>query len=210
MLAIHWAPVSKTKSILRNGITKSGEGLYCFPLTGIKQLDRWWVWYFNRYHAHRRKKYNGFIFRIEQTDLPAYFGHWVNNRREPQTDSLEELEKQFRETVLWRLGEEMTFRLGIRSHYNLDRAKTDALFYQLADEEMKRRPEALSEFMNNLQYMRFTFEDYEIMLSHSIPAKRIIKIIPADNTAGKVLRIKKREQHLPRKIKNIRPFDIGD
>jgi len=75
MLAVHWTPVSKTKSILKNGISKSKKGLYCFPLTGLKSLDRWWIHFFNQCGARQRKKYNGVVFRLKQSDMPAYFGH---------------------------------------------------------------------------------------------------------------------------------------
>lgn len=49
MLAIHWSPVSNTKRIMKNGIIKSNNGVYCFPLTGHRSLDMWWVKAFNQY-----------------------------------------------------------------------------------------------------------------------------------------------------------------
>ena len=77
MLAIHWSPVKNTKKILNQGITKSKNGIYCFPLTGHFALDKWWVKAFNQYNfCVNKKKYNGFIFKIEKQFLPAYFGHW--------------------------------------------------------------------------------------------------------------------------------------
>ncbi len=39
--------------------------------------------------------------------------------------------------------------------------------------------------------MNLTLEDYQIVLSNSIPAKRIIKLLPARNEFGKVLRQQK-------------------
>jgi hypothetical protein len=77
MLAVHWTPVNNTKTILKNGITKSKKGLYCFPLTGHKSLDRWWINFFNQCGVRHKKKYNGIVFRLKQQDLPAYFGHWI-------------------------------------------------------------------------------------------------------------------------------------
>lgn len=32
MLVVHWSPVNNTKNILKNGITKSQNGVYCFPV----------------------------------------------------------------------------------------------------------------------------------------------------------------------------------
>ena len=76
MLVIHWSAVKNTKKILKNGITKSKNGLYCFPLTGNKKLDHWWVTAFNQYgYRKHRVQYNGFIFKIEKEDMPACFGH---------------------------------------------------------------------------------------------------------------------------------------
>ena len=79
MLAIHWSPVNNTKRILKNGISKSKNGLYCFPLTGHKNIDHWWVKTFKTCRKGSRVQYNGFIFRIEQNDMPAYFGHWFGH-----------------------------------------------------------------------------------------------------------------------------------
>lgn len=76
MLAIHWSPVKNTKHILKNGIKRSRTGVYCFPLTGHRALDKWWAGYFkNHYFINKERKtqYDGFIFRITQADLPARF-----------------------------------------------------------------------------------------------------------------------------------------
>jgi len=110
MLAIHWTPVNNTKSILRNGIACSKKGLYCFPLTGLASLDRWWIYFFNQCGVRQRKKYNGIIFRIQQQDLPAYFGHWIGATNKDQFSKeitcLKMFKAKYRETVIWRLGEE--------------------------------------------------------------------------------------------------------
>ena len=39
MLAVR-APVKSKGHILKNGITKSKDGLYCFPLTGHRIVDK--------------------------------------------------------------------------------------------------------------------------------------------------------------------------
>jgi hypothetical protein len=109
MLAVHWTPVSNTKNILKNGIRKSKKGLFCFPLTGHKTLDRWWIFFFNQCGIRHRKKYNGIVFRIKQQDLPAYFGHWGgatnSDSFEKEFTTIKQLGIEFKETILWRLGE---------------------------------------------------------------------------------------------------------
>jgi hypothetical protein len=75
MLAIHWSPVKNTKNILKNGISKSKTGLYCFPLTGDYSMDKWWVSILRR----GRKQYNGFVFKIENGDLLAVFEDWIGH-----------------------------------------------------------------------------------------------------------------------------------
>lgn len=65
MLVIHWSPVNNSKHILKNGIRKNQRGVYCFPLTGHRSLDKWWMKALKRYRKDG-KKYNGFIFRVEE------------------------------------------------------------------------------------------------------------------------------------------------
>lgn len=109
MLAVHWTPVNNTKSILKNGIRKSKRGLFCFPLTGNKMLDKWWVNFFNQCHVRARKKYNGIVFRIMQEDLPAHYGHWIGDPVKDITD-LKAFEERYRETILWRMGERVAWQ----------------------------------------------------------------------------------------------------
>ena len=120
MLAVHWTPVSNTKGILKNGITKSKKGLFCFPLTGHKFLDRWWLYFFNQCGVRARKQYNGIVFRLKQQDMPAYFGHWVgainNSDFKKEITDLKTLGQEFREAITWRLGEEMLLGMFRRKH----------------------------------------------------------------------------------------------
>ncbi|WP_418026450.1 hypothetical protein [Paenibacillus sp. JJ1722] len=78
MLVVHWSPVNYSKNILKNGIRKSRNGVYCFPLTGHIALDRWWMKALKRFRKDG-KKYNGFVFRVEESDFPAYFGHFIGH-----------------------------------------------------------------------------------------------------------------------------------
>jgi hypothetical protein len=184
MLAIHWSPVSNTKKILKNGITKSKNGVYCFPLTGHREIDAWWVKAFNQYKFRRhRKTYNGFIFRISQEYLPAYFGHWIGATSKDVFDKkiveLSDLELAFRNTLVWRIGERL-------SNYPMPSLDHDVVI-KLSEEELKRNPRMYSDTLNDLDFMRYIFEDYQIVLENSIPPDKIIKIVSARNEFGKVL-----------------------
>jgi len=195
MLAVHWTPVNRTKTILKNGITKSKKGLYCFPLTGHKSLDRWWIYFFNQCGVRQRKKYNGIVFRLKQQDLPAYFGHWIgatnkDNFKKRITD-LKTLGSEFRQTILWRLGQEIAKKLDLDTDiYDLD--KLTELYLRLAEEEIGKSPKTLIERLNELDFMTTALEDYQIVLSNSISPDRIIKILPQGDEFGRVTRLKKK------------------
>ena len=112
MLVIHWSAVKNTKKILKNGITKSKNGLYCFPLTGNKKLDHWWVTAFNQ-HGYRkhRTQYNGFIFKIEKEDMPACFGHAYGHTTKDtfkmEITELKELELHYQKRIFHKIGEKL-------------------------------------------------------------------------------------------------------
>lgn len=192
MIAIHWSPVKNTKNILKNGITKSKNGLYCFPVTGDKLLDKWWVKFFNQCGVRNRKQYNGFLFRISEDDMPAYFGHWIgattNSKFEKGIRSTKQLGEKFRDTILWRLGEDIA-RKNQFDNDSHDWEEKEKLFIKLATEEIEKN---LKSLLTDKGLLGFTLEDYQIVLSNSIPAKRIIKIIPQGNEFGKVLKNKRK------------------
>ena len=195
MLAVHWTPVNRTKHILKNGITKSKQGLYCFPLTGHKSLDRWWIYFFNQCGVRQRKKYNGIVFRIKQQDLPAYFGHWIGatNRDnfEKSITTTRQLGSKFRDIILWRLGETIAHAANLGRDI-FDHEKRSELYLKLADQEIKRTAKTVTDKFNDLDFMTFTLEDYQIALTNSIPPERIIKIIPQGDEFGRVQRLKKK------------------
>lgn len=188
MLAVHWTPVANTKRILRNGIAKSKTGLYCFPLTGKPLVDRWWVRFFN--HVRQRKKYNGIVFRIRQEDLPAYFGHWIGTTSKDKFDkpilSLKHLKTEFRENLLFRAGAAYMEEKG--SLTSVDDFEKD--FIKIAKTEIKDRKK-LKELISEVGLVLFTFEDYQIVLTNSIPASRIIKVISDGSETGRQRRKKK-------------------
>ncbi len=195
MLAVHWTPVNDTKKVLKNGIRKSEKGLFCFPLTGHKHLDKWWVNFFNQCGVRHRKKYNGIVFRIKNEDLPAYFGHWIgatnrHNFKKEITD-LKSFSKQYREILLWRMGEEIA-RANNLDNEIYDYQIIDKLYSELADKELLNNTNALTERLNSIDFMSYTLDDYQIVLSNSISANRIIKVMPQGNEFGRVLRQKKK------------------
>ncbi len=195
MLAVHWTPVNKTKSILKNGITKSKKGLYCFPLTGHKALDQWWIYFFNQCRVRQRKQYNGIVFRVKQTDLPAYFGHWVGattrDTFEKEITTVKQLGIEYRGVILWRLGELLGYQVDLDKGLSDIKNHTD-LYLELAEKEILKSTKALSEKMNDLNFMMYALEDYQIVLSKSIPAERIIKVIPQGDEFGRVTRLRKK------------------
>lgn len=194
MLAVHWAPVSKTKNILKNGITRSRKGLYCFPLTGHKSLDRWWLYFFNQCRVRDRKQYNGFIFRLQQKDMPAYFSYWMGATTRDNFDKkitdIKQLTAEYRAVVMSRLGEHIGRKTNA-GHNIFDGEKLWQLYDQLAEKEIAKSPKVLTDSFNNLDLMTYALEDYQIVLSHSISPERIIKILPQGNEFGRVLRRRK-------------------
>lgn len=195
MLAVHWTPVSKTKHILKKGITKSKKGLYCFPLTGHKALDRWWLYFFNHCGVRQRKKYNGIVFRIKQQDLPAYFGHWIGatNRDtfNKEITTIKQLGAEFKQIIIWRLGEMLAQQANLGNDID-DHEKRAKLYVKLAEQEISKSLKVLTDRRNDLDFMTFAFEDYQVVLTHSIPADRIVKLIPQGDEFGRVQRLKKK------------------
>lgn len=191
MLAIHWSPVNNSKNILKNGIRKNHKGVYCFPLTGHQVLDRWWMKELRRSRKDG-KKYNGFIFRIEETDLPAYFGHFIgattSDDFEKPIDTIEKLGEEIQKTIIWRIGERLLgYRLEPRSEEDIMRA---------GREEIKNRPEVYKEALTDAEFMEYIFEDYQIVLDQAIAAKRIIKVIPPSEQYGRVIYKEKKERYI--------------
>ena len=195
MLAVHWTPVNNTKAILKNGIRKSKKGLFCFPLTGNKLLDKWWVNFFNQCHVRARKKYNGIVFRIMQEDLPAHYGHWGGDAVKDITD-LKAFQERYRETILWRIGERVALQKSPNGWMDSDK------YAELGEAAIMGDPKILGEHMNSFDFMGFIFEDYEVALSRSISADRIIKILPQGNEFGRVLKQQKKFAPPKHRFKN--------
>jgi hypothetical protein len=191
MLAIHWTPVANTKRILRTGVTKSKTGLYCFPLTGNNQVDRWWVKFFNQVRS--RKKYNGIVFRISKKDLPAYFGHWIAATNRDKFDkpiqSMKQLRNEYRECILFRIGERLFYENGGELLTAADFARD---FVKIAKTEIAANDKA-ERFIGDLDIKAFALEDIQLVLSNSIAADRIVKVISDGTDSGRQRRRKKLE-----------------
>jgi hypothetical protein len=131
-------------------------------------------------------------------DLPAYFGHWfgatIRDVFTKKILDLKQLGHQFRETILWRLGEEIARKDNLDAGIH-DGAKWQALYMSLAERALRDDPKAFTRKYNDLDFMGYAFEDYQIVLSNPIPAKRIIKVLPQGNEFGRVLRIRKQDAH---------------
>jgi hypothetical protein len=187
MLAIHWTPVANTKRILRTGITKSKKGLYCFPMTGNLQVDRWWVKFFNM--ARGRKKYNGIVFRISKEDLPAYFGHWIGATTKNIFDkpilTMKELRDEYTNNILFRIGEYLFQKseLTTTEEFVLD-------FIDIAKPQIESN-EKVKRLLHDIDIKVFSLEDIQIVLSGSVSADRIVRVISDGTDTGRQRRKKK-------------------
>lgn len=84
MLLIHWSKHKNTTDILKNGIRpkkrkardeylESIKGVWSFPFTRNKTLNTNWK---RNLKAWRQdlSNYNGFVFKLEESDFPIYAG----------------------------------------------------------------------------------------------------------------------------------------
>ena len=191
MLVVHWSPVNNSKNILKNGISKSQNGVYCFPITGHVSLDRWWMKALKRFRRDG-KRYNGFIFRVEEQDLPAYFGHFMGattkDKFEKPIKTLVELGNEIQHTIIWRIGEST-----IRN--TADWLRNDIDYIKLGREELSKRPDLYKETLTDTAFMEYILEDYQIVLTKSITANRIIRVVPPTEEFGRILYKNKKERY---------------
>jgi hypothetical protein len=196
MLAVHWSPVKNTRRILKNGIRKAGQGVHCFPLTGVPGLDRYWR---RLFRAGRPLEYNGFVFRLTHDDFPAFFGHYACGATYL---TLPELTSAFRETIIYRLCEryaglghgDVGLGFGDLSTCSLTAAEEKALISPVFKNLTEADPGLYNRTMaSNPGYLRFIFEDFQIVLPHAIAPERIIKVIPGGGRSGR--QIRKKRQH---------------
>jgi len=94
-------------------------------------------------------------------------------------------------SILWRLGEELARKENIE-YDHFDREKETELYLKLPELEIQKSPKVLTEKTRDFNFMAFTLEDYQIVLSNSISADRILKVLPQGDEFGRVLRLKKK------------------
>lgn len=200
MLVVHWSPVKNTKSILKDGITKNSNGLYCFPITGIRYVDKFWVDIFN---SKDRKKYNGFIFRLIEKDMPAYFGDWLgatnNDKFEKNIKSLKSLKLQYRANFLSKLGQSLLYY--DKEYFKL----TDEDFIAKAEIELKKESQKLSEILMDTEFLNWSMEHLQIVISNSIKPNRIIKVVGQGDKTGRIKRIQLKDKISKDQIKKYKP-----
>lgn len=176
MLAIHWSPVKNTKRILRSGIRANKGRVFCFPLTGHDTVDRWWVRLFQHSKTCSIGQYNGFVFRVTEEDLPAQFSDWIVDAigQAKWFESLPELESEFRKMLLFRIGE--TYNRMPESTVDLE---------SLGEKLVREDPMLHSRFTQDPEWMNWVFSDYQIVLSGSVSAKRIIRTVAGSQQSGR-------------------------
>lgn len=189
MLVVHWSPVNNTKRILKDGITKNKNGLYCFPLTGNRYVDKFWVDLLN---SKNKKKYNGFLFRLIDSDMPAYFGDWIGATNKDIFDkkikTLKSMKLEYKNNFLSKLGQRL-------SHSQDDFHKlTIEDFIVIAEKEIQEESNNLSEILKDIEFLNWSMEHLQIVLSESIKPKRIIKIIGEGYKTGRVKRIEMKDK----------------
>lgn len=176
MLVVHWSPVKNTKGILRNGITAGKDSAsHFFPLTGHRSVDRWWAQAFRSWRP--RTQYNGFVVRLTDDDMPATFCHWIqwavdNGGHAPMRQSIDELTAEYRDTILWRIGETVA-----------DSSSGNEA--ELGRKVVEADPEAYNRLRTDPNWMRWVFEDYEIKVFKSVPASRIQRAFAGSAKSGR-------------------------
>ncbi|MCD9021993.1 hypothetical protein K7P76_09190 [Cohnella sp. NL03-T5] len=139
------------------------------------------------------KRYNGFIFKVEEQDLPAYYGHFMGattkDKFEKPIKSLLELGQELQNTIIWRIGERI-------SGGTSERITNETDYLKLGRDEIIKRPDIYKETLNDTAFMEYILEDFQIVLTKSIAANRIIRIIPSNEEFGRILYKNKKQQYV--------------
>lgn len=175
----------------------------CFPVTGHLSLDRWWMKALKSFKRDG-KRYNGFIFRVQEQDLPAYFSHFIGattgDKFEKPIATLAQLGEQMKNTIVWRIGERSVW-------HTEDWFRGDIDYLKLGIEEIKKRPAVYKETITDAAFMAYTLEDYQIVLTKSIEANRIIRVIPPTEQFGTRLYKNKKQKYDKGQWKEAQCFD---
>jgi len=182
MKVIHWSPTKNKESILRNGILIQDTWVCCVPLTPFHKLNRWWLDF-----ALNDTEYLGYIFELENSDFPLKYGHWVGDKEQEYDDnydleedseghhtykSLKELKDGYKETILWRIGET----------FDECHTQESEVYVPNAPKYFQSSNTNIDAFICDYNLMRFTFEDYQLLLFNNILPSRIIKVIGSDES----------------------------
>ncbi len=140
-----------------------------------------------------KKKYNGIVFKISKNDLPAYFGHWIGATSRDTFDkpilTIKELRDEYRNNILFRIGEYFLHQKGEL----MTAADFARDFVDIAKREI-RGNEKVKRLLHDLDIKTFALEDIQIVLSSSVSADRIVKVISDGTDTGRQRRKRKLER----------------
>ncbi|MDR6238796.1 hypothetical protein [Aureibacter tunicatorum] len=188
MRIIHWTPKENKESILERGIRVQDTWISFNFLTPFHSLNRWWLDFSNE----KQEECIGVIIELDESDFPAYFYHWGGTHDQKFNDngdlilnkkksldqfrqdgtlfeSLADLWTGYKETILWRIGERLA---------NLETSSAD--YIPLALKALKGDQTLFDKYVNDEEFMTFTFEDYELLLFTDIDSSRILSIVTED------------------------------
>ncbi|BDD05284.1 hypothetical protein [Aureibacter tunicatorum] len=201
MKVIHWTPKDNKSSILERGILLKDTWISCSMLTPFKGLNRWWLDY-----MFEDQECIGIIFELQESDFPLVHGHWmidttteydeefepISKQRNSLKDILEqnpqfvfqnkkELIRDYTQNIIWRIGNTIdnSSILGKDNIYWPDNKKIIASGRKLIKANSKKAKE---KFIDNGDFMKFVFEDYEVLLFKNIEASRIERIVKPNSS----------------------------
>lgn len=194
MKVIHWSPIENKESILEKGLLVKDTWLCGNLLTPFHSLNRWWLDF-----IFKDQECLGYIFDLQDSDFPLVYNHWVSHKDQeydedynllssirkpiasllaasehPQENGIYSspaaLQQGCRENILWRIGEQL----------DTQNNQAESTYISNAIEHIQHKPSALDSFIGNPDFMIYTFEDYELLLSNHILPERIIKVVTPD------------------------------
>jgi len=209
--------VANTTKILRNGIhiSKKYRGVFCFPLIGHPSTIRFWPQFLRRtQYKNANGRYNGFVFRLVEEDMPAGFGNWIFYKK-PSVKSDSSVVFHTLDSLKDAVHRQILFFIFFYERSDLIPADVleklppwdevnkpgfdDDVWYQKLSEQY---PQITQKYLNDPGWALFAFEDIEIVISRRVSPDRIVKIISQTTHSG-------RQQHRQAKLK-MDDHDTGD
>ncbi|WP_299190453.1 hypothetical protein [uncultured Aquimarina sp.] len=199
MKVIHWTPKENKSGILENGIKLNDTWISCSILSPFKNLNRWWLDF-----LLNDKEYIGFIFELNESDFPLVHSHLVidshteydenhevvskkrlglneilNSNPNSVFANIDGLKNDYKKTIIWRIGNTVdnSDYLDKDGIYKSDDKKIMNSGLKLIKQSLKKADE---KFFNNPDFMKFVFEDYEVLLFKDIKPERIEKVIKSN------------------------------